>query len=348
MEKIKVAIAGASGYAGGELLRILITHPKVKIIAATSEKSAGKPVWASFPNLLGLTDLTLEALDPKKIAKKADIIFLALPHKSSSSVAAVIHGKGKRLIDLSSDLRLKDEEVYKKWYGEEHSHPELLKKSVFGLSEINYDKIKKADVIANPGCYPTGAILGLAPLLKEGVISLKGIVIDSKSGVSGAGRSLDLAYLYSEANEGVKAYKVGVHRHTPEMEQELSILSGEKITVSFTPHLIPMDRGILTTIYSSIKKDIGEQDLLSLYKKYYYGKAFIRILDQGRFPYTKDVKGSNFCDIGIKVDNRVGRIIIITAIDNLGKGAAGQAVQNMNIMMGLEETEGLLFPGLYP
>lgn len=348
MKKIKVAVAGASGYAGGELLRILITHPKVKVVAATSEKSAGKPVWTSFPSLSGLTELTLESLDPEEIAKKADIVFLALPHKSSSSAAAIIYDEGKKLIDLSADLRLKNEEVYEKWYGEKHSYPELLKKSVFGLTEINLDKIKKADVIANPGCYPTGAILGLAPLVEKGIISLKGIVIDSKSGVSGAGRSLDLACLYSEANEGVRAYKVGVHRHTPEMEQELSILAGGKISLSFTPHMVPMDRGILSTIYSDIKKDISEQELLSLYKKYYSGKTFIRILEQGRFPYTKDVRGSNFCDIGLKIDNRVGKIIIITAIDNLGKGAAGQAVQNMNVMMGLEETEGLLFPGLYP
>lgn len=348
MKKIKVAIAGASGYVGGELIRLLITHPRVKIVAATSERSAGQPVSASFPNISGLINIIYETLDPESLARKADLIFLALPHKSSATVAAVIHKKGKRLIDLSADLRLKDKEVYKKWYDEEHSHPELLKKSVFGLPEINRDKIKGADIVANPGCYPTGAILGLAPLIEERIIELKGIVIDSKSGVSGAGRSLDLGYLFSEVNEGVKAYKVGVHRHTPEIEQELSLLARNKVSVSFTPHLIPMDRGILTTIYTGIKKDITEKSLFSLYKSYYSGKTFIRILDQGIYPYTKAVRGTNLCDIGLKLDQRVGRIIVITAIDNLGKGAAGQAIQNMNIMMGIQETEGLLSPGLFP
>lgn len=348
MKKIKVAIVGASGYAGGEILRLLITHPRVKIVAATSERSAGKTVSASFPNLSGFADIIYETLDPKGIAKRADFVFLTLPHKTSAPVAAVINKEGKMLVDLSADLRLKDAGVYRKWYGEDHNHPELLKSSVYGLPEINGDKIKKADVVSNPGCYPTGAILGLAPLIEEEIINLKGIVIDSKSGITGAGRSLDLGYLFSEVNEGVKAYKVGVHRHTPEMEQELSLLAEEKITVSFTPHLIPMDRGILTTIYTNIKKDMSEQGLLSLYKRYYSGKRFVRILEQGRFPCTKDAKGTNFCDIGLKLDQRVGRIVVITAIDNLGKGAAGQAIQNMNIMMGLDEEEGLLFPGLFP
>lgn len=348
MKKIRVAIAGASGYVGGELLRLLITHPRVKIVAVTSERSTEKPVSTSFPNLSGLIDIVYETLDPKRLSKRADIIFLALPHKRSAPVAAMIYENGKRLIDLSSDLRLKDTGVYRKWYGEEHSHPELLKKAVFGLPELNRDRIKGTDIVSNPGCYPTGAILGLAPLIEEEIISLKGIVIDSKSGISGAGRGLDIGYLFSEVNEGVKAYKVGVHRHTPEMEQELSLLAGKKINVSFTPHLIPMDRGILSTMYTYIKKDMSEQALLSLYKRYFSGNAFIRILDEGKFPYTKNVRGTNFCDIGLKVDQRVGRIIVITAIDNLGKGAAGQAVQNMNIMMGLDEREGLLFPGLFP
>lgn len=348
MKKINVAIAGASGYAGGETLRILVSHPRVKIVAATSEKSAGKPLSSMFPALAGLTDLVYDTLDPEMLAKKAEVIFLALPHKSSAPVAAVINKAGKKVIDLSADLRLKDIEVYKKWYGEEHSHPGLLKNAVYGLPEIKINKIKGADLVSNPGCYPTGAILGLAPLIEEGIIDLKGIVIDSKSGVTGAGRSLELGYLFSEVNEGVKAYKVGVHRHTPEIEQELGFLAGKKVNVSFTPHLIPMDRGILTTIYTDIKKDIGEKDLIALYKRYYSQKVFIRVLEQGRFPCTKDVRGTNFCDIGLKVDSRIGRIIVVTAIDNLGKGAAGQAIQNMNIMMGLEEKEGLFFPGLFP
>jgi N-acetyl-gamma-glutamyl-phosphate reductase len=348
MKKIKVAIAGASGYAGGEALRLLVTHPGVEVVAATSEKSAGTPVSTTFPALSGLTDLIYETLDSEKLAKKAEVVFLALPHKTSAPVAAMIHEKGKKIIDLSADFRLKDAGVYKKWYGEEHSYPELIKNAIYGLPEIKGKKIKGKNIVSNPGCYPTGAILGLAPLIEEEIINLKGIVIDSKSGVTGAGRSPDIGYLFSEVNEGVKAYKVGVHRHTPEIEQELSLLAGEKVAVSFTPHLIPMDRGILTTIYTSIKKDTDDLSLLSRYKRYYSGRIFIRILDQGRFPYTKDVRGTNFCNIGLKVDNRVGRIIVITAIDNLGKGAAGQAIQNMNIMMGLDEKEGLLFPGLFP
>lgn len=348
MKKINVAIAGASGYVGGELLRLLIAHPTVKIVAVTSERSAGRPVSTSFPYLAGMTDLIYESLDPKMLAAKADLVFLSLPHKTSAPVASTVHKEGKRLVDLSADLRLKDPKIYREWYGVDHSHPELLKGSVFGLSELNRKKIGKATVVANPGCYPTGAILGIAPLIEEGTIECEGIVIDSKSGVSGAGRTLESGLLFSEVNEGAKAYKVGSHRHIPEIEQELSLLAGEKVTVSFTPHLIPMDRGILTTIYIYPKKATTDSALISLYKKYYRGEAFIRVLNEGQFPYTKDVRGTNFCDIGIKSDTRADRIIVITAIDNLGKGASGQAVQNMNIMLGLDETEGLLFPAVFP
>jgi N-acetyl-gamma-glutamyl-phosphate reductase len=346
--KLKLAIVGSSGYAGGELFRILLHHPRATVTAVTSEKSAGKPIADIFPHLAGLADLICEPLDPEAVAKKSDFIFLALPHVASQEAAFRFHQLGKKVVDLSADYRLADPALYETWYEHCHQHPDLLRNAVYGLPELHRGKIKNASLVANPGCYPTSAILGLAPLLKKGIVDLQSIVIDSKSGVSGAGRSPSLAHHYSEVNEGLMAYKIGTHRHTPEIEQELSILAGRQVTVSFTPHLIPMNRGILTTTYARFSRETNAAQLHALYEEFYKQEPFVRLLSAGQFPNVRNVRGSNFCDIGVHADSRTGRAVVVTAIDNLGKGASGQAIQNMNLMMGFDETEGLKFAGLFP
>lgn len=347
-DKLKVAVAGSSGYAGGELLRLLLAHPRVTVTAVTSEKSAGQPISSIFPNLLGLTELVCEPLDPEAISRKADLVFLALPHVASQDACHHFRRLGKKVVDLSADFRLNDPAVYEKWYEHSHQYPGLLKEAVYGLPELHRSRIKGAMLIANPGCYPTGALLGLAPLVKEKAIDLSSIVIDSKSGVSGAGRSPSLAHHFPEVNEGFAAYKVATHRHTPEIEQELSLLASRKVTVSFTPHLVPMNRGILTTIYARFTKPIGQAGLHEMYREFYKAERFIRLLPSGQAPNVRHVRGSNFCDIGVFSDPRTDRAVIVTAIDNLVKGASGQAVQNMNIMMGFDEAEGLKLAGLFP
>ena len=346
--KLKIAIVGSSGYTGGELFRILLHHPLATVTVVTSEKSAGKPITDIFPHLAGLTDLICEPLDPEAIAKKADFIFLALPHVTAQEAAFRFHKLGRKVVDLSADYRLADPASYEKWYEHCHQYPDLLKSAVYGLPELHREKIKKASLIANPGCYPTSAILGLAPLLKKGIVDLQSIIIDSKSGVSGAGRSPSLAHLYPEVNEGLMAYNIGTHRHTPEIEQELSGLAGNQVTVSFTPHLVPMNRGILTTIYARFSLETNAAQLHALYEEFYRQEPFVRLFPAGRFPNVRNVRGSNFCDVGVHADPRTGRAVVVTAIDNLVKGASGQAVQNMNLMMGFEETEGQKFARLFP
>jgi len=299
-----------------------------------------------FPGLDKFSGLKFE--DPANFSafSKAQLIFSALPHHASMEVVPHFIKKGQKVIDLSADFRLKSARVYGLWYGK-HTAKDLLKKAVYGIPELYRDKIKDAVLIANPGCYPTGAILGLAPILKAGIIDTDSIVIDSKSGVSGAGRTASLDTSFSEVNEGFKAYNVGEHRHTPEIEQELSRIAGKDIEVTFTPHLLPVNRGILSTMYASLKgKNVSYATVLNAYNKYYTNEFFIRIMPEGTYPNLSYVKGSNFCDIGFKIDKRTGRLIIITAIDNLVKGASGQAVQNMNIMFGFSETAGLLLPPL--
>lgn len=347
-KKLNIAIVGSSGYTGGELYRLLLQHPRATVTAITSEKSAGRPITAIFPHLAGLTELICEPLDPDVITKKADFVFLALPHVTAQEAAFRFHKLGKKVVDLSADYRLADPSLYERWYEHRHQYPELLKIAVYGLPELHREKIKKALLIANPGCYPTSAILGLAPLLKKSRIDPQSIIIDSKSGVSGAGRSSSLAHLYPEVNEGLMAYKIGTHRHTPEIEQELSALSGGKVVVSFTPHLIPMNRGILTTIYASLRDQTDTGQVHSLYQEFYKNEPFVRLLPVGEFPNVRNVRGSNFCDIGVYADPRTGRAVVVSAIDNLVKGASGQAIQNMNLMMGFDETEGLKFAGLFP
>jgi len=345
---LKVAVVGASGYTGVELIRILHNHPEVAVTSVTSEQSAGKRLSDVFPSLRGRYDKVLEPLVPEKIAEKVDIVFTALPHKAAMEVVPAFLAAGRIVIDLSADYRLHDPEVYAAWY-DQHLNPELLSEAVYGLPELRREEIAAARLVANPGCYPTSVILGLMPLLKEGLIDTASIIADSKSGVSGAGRGAKVDSLYCEVNEGFKAYGVGgVHRHIPEIEQEISLLAGRKTMISFTPHLVPMDRGILSTIYAATVKPISATDIHSLYEEHYDGEAFVRVLPQGEFPSTAFVRGSNFCDIGITFDNRTGRIIIVSALDNLVKGAAGQAVQNMNIVCDFPETMGLELIPLYP
>lgn len=346
--KLKIAIIGSSGYTGGELFRILLLHPHVAVTTVTSEKSAGKPIADIFPHLAGLTDLVCEPLDPETIAKKTDIAFLALPHVTAQEAAYRLHQLGIKVVDLSADYRLSDPALYEKWYEHCHQYPDLLSSAVYGLPELHREQIQKASLVANPGCYPTSAILGLAPLVRNRLIDLAGIVVDSKSGVSGAGRSPGLPYHFPEANEAFMAYKIGTHRHTPEIEQEVSKLAGKPVTLSFTPHLVPMNRGILTTIYAGLSTQTDTAQLHALYKETYKNEPFVRVLPIGQFPNVRNVRGSNFCDLGVYADQRTGRAVIVSAIDNLVKGASGQAIQNMNLMAGFEETAGLRFAAMFP
>lgn len=345
---LKIAIVGASGYTGLELIRILHCHPEVAVTCLTSEQSAGKRISEVFPTLRGRCDIVLENLEPVRVAEKADIIFTALPHKAAMEVVPTFLKLGKKVIDLSADYRLSDPAVYGEWY-EPHLNPENLKKAVYGLPEIRRDRIKGAQLVANPGCYPTSIILALAPLLKNGLIDLSSIIADSASGVTGTGRSAKVDSLYCEVNEGYKAYGVGgAHRHTPEIEQELSLLAGEELKITFTPHLVPMDRGILSTVYATPEKTLDTATIAALYREFYDGEPFVRVLPSGSLPSTAFVRGSNFCDIAPLVDSRTGRIIIVSAIDNLVKGASGQAIQNMNLLCGFPETTGLEGLALFP
>lgn len=345
---LKVAIVGASGYTGLELIRILHCHPEVAVTCLTSEQSAGRKISDIFPTLRGRCDLVLENLEPVRVAGKADLIFTALPHKAAMEVVPTFLKLGRRVIDLSADYRLSDPEVYGAWY-EPHLNPANLKKAVYGLPEVRRAKIRGARLVANPGCYPTSIILGLAPLLKKGLINTGDIIADSASGVTGAGRAAKVDSLYCEVNEGFRAYGVGgVHRHTPEIEQELSLLAGEPLVITFTPHLVPMDRGILSTVYATPRTATTTEKLVRLYQEYYKGEPFVRVLPPGTLPSTAFVRGSNFCDIAPLVDQRTGRIIVVSAIDNLVKGASGQAVQNMNIVCRFPESMGLEGLALFP
>lgn len=346
MKKKRAAILGASGYTGGELLRLLLVHPHVEVAHMTADKHAGRNLSAVFPHLGGFIDKKLEPLDPGALPDDIDVVFLALPHGESARVVRELYDKDLKIIDLGADFRL-SRKVYKDWYGE-HPCPELIEEAVYGLPEINRAGIKDTKLIANPGCYPTSAILGIAPLLKEGLIEPDTIIVDSKSGVSGAGRSPSLDYQFCEVNEGVKAYKVGEHRHMPEIEEVLSVYSGNGVSVSFTPHLIPMDRGILSTIYVRLKKKRTTGQLISLFEEHYGGERFVRISPEKVYPSTSQVRGSNFCDIGMRVDEGKKTAVIVSVIDNLVKGASGAAVQNMNIMMGFEESAGLDIPPVFP
>lgn len=345
--KTKVGIIGATGYTGVELLRLLLRHPEVEITALTSQKYAGLPIGQVFPSLFNHLEIPCEALSVEEISKKTDFVFTALPHKTAMETVPLFYRSGKRVVDLSADFRLKDAAIYESWY-QKHTSPELLSDSVYGLPELHREKIRTAKIVGNPGCYPTGALIGLVPLMKKKVIHTDGIVVDSKSGVSGAGRDVILESLFCEVNEGVKAYKIFAHRHTPEIEQELCGIAKREVRITFVPHLIPMDRGILTTLYVQLTQKMKTEDLLNLFNESYEGEPFVRVYPKGKLPNTKDVRGSNFCDIGAVVSESGDRAVIVTAIDNLVKGASGEAIQNMNIMLGYPETMGLEVVPLYP
>jgi N-acetyl-gamma-glutamyl-phosphate reductase len=345
--KTRVGVIGATGYTGVELLRLLLLHPEVEVTVLTSQKYAGVEVDQVFPSLTSRLQIKCEELIIDRISTKIDFIFTAVPHKTAMETVPLFYQKGKRIVDLSADFRFKDPEVYERWY-QKHTSADLLSESVYGLPELHREEIKNAKIVGNPGCYPTGALIGLIPLVKKGMISYENIVIDAKSGVSGAGRDVVLGSLFCEVNEGVKAYKIFDHRHLPEIEQELGQLAQKKITVTFVPHLIPMDRGILTTLYVNLNKKMKTEDVLSILQEYYRGEPFIRIYPKGKIPNTKDVRGSNYCDIGVIVSESDSRGVVVTAIDNLVKGASGQAVQNMNIMLGYPETMGLDVLPLFP
>jgi N-acetyl-gamma-glutamyl-phosphate reductase len=344
---LKVAVVGASGYTGVELLRILSGHPEVAVTCVTSERSAGKTVGEIFPSVRDRYTQVLEKLEPMQVCEKADFIFTALPHQAAMLVVPSFLEKGKKVVDLSADYRFHDPALYGAWY-QPHMNPDLLAKAVYGLPELHRKAIAESDLVGNPGCYPTSIILGLAPLLKKGLLDISTIIADSKSAVSGAGRGAKVDTLFCEVNEGFKAYGIAAHRHTPEIEQELSLLAGEQVTISFTPHLVPMDRGILSTLYATLTKETSVDELLSLYQKFYRNEGFVRVLPEGAYPSTLYVRGSNFCDIGLTIDKRTGRVIVVSAIDNLVKGASGQAVQNMNIMNGFPENLGLDALPLFP
>jgi N-acetyl-gamma-glutamyl-phosphate reductase len=346
--KLTVGICGASGYTGMELLRILALHPDVKVTAVTSEKSAGKGLREVFPFLSAYAGLAFEPMDRERLLGKADLFFLALPHGASQEAVHYFFSKGRKVVDLSADYRITDPKTYAAWYGLLHNQQQTLKKAVYGLPEIYRKKIQKASLIANPGCYPTSAILGLMPAVRNRLVDLSTLIIDSKSGTSGAGRKADLGTSFCEVNEGFKAYGLVTHRHTPEIEQEISNLAGKKVVVNFTPHLLPVDRGILTTIYAKLNRKADTGHVLSLYRTAYAKEPFVRVLPEGVLPNIKNVRGTNICEIGVKVNDRTDTLIIVSAIDNLVKGASGQAVQNMNLMMGFSETAGLGQLALYP
>ncbi|MDR0618140.1 MAG: N-acetyl-gamma-glutamyl-phosphate reductase [Endomicrobium sp.] len=339
---IKVGIVGITGYTGEELLKILSLHSDVKITGlygrSTSEQRLLKDIYSNFANL----NLIVESLDIDKISKNCDLVFLALPHGVAFQLVPEFINKGVKVIDLSADFRLKDVSTYEQWYKVNHTAKDFVQKAVYGLSEINFENIKTASLIANPGCYPTSITLGIAPSIKENFVDLNTITIDSKSGISGAGRKSAQEYFENEY-PNCKAYKIaGTHRHIPEIEQELSGLSGQNVVVGFTPHIIPVERGMLSTIYLNLKRPVITDKVLKYYRDFYKNKVFIKVFNDGDLPSIKDVVNTNYCCIGLKVDMRTNKLIIISVIDNLVKGASGQAVQNMNIMFGLKESTGLI------
>ena len=344
---LKLGIIGATGYVGAEIVRLLALRDDIKITAVVSNSFAGQPFSNIYPSLRGIYDNICDTLDMDEISEKADYFITALPHGVSASVIPGLLEKGKRVIDHSGDFRFRDVKVYEKWYKVTHTAPHLVSSAVYGLPELYRNEIKTASLVADPGCYPTCSILGIAPALKNGIASHQDIVINAVSGVSGAGRKSELAYSFCETDENFKAYGIGNHRHTPEIEQELSLICGKPVIVSFTPHLAPLKRGMLVTSYLNLNSQLSPADIHSLYEDYYRNEPFVRILPLGQFPETKYVAGSNYIDIGIAVDHRLNKLIVISTLDNLGKGSASQAVQALNIMAGFEETKGLLSSGLY-
>jgi N-acetyl-gamma-glutamyl-phosphate reductase len=336
---------------GAELLRLLSVHPKVEVTAVTSERLSGERLDRVFPHLRGLSNLSFQELDASRLADTADLAFLALPHMESQRAVPALRKLGRKAIDLSADYRLADASLYATWYKAPHGDAEGLREAVYGLPELHRKAVSGASLVASPGCYPMGAVLAIAPLLKTGMAVGEGIVIDGKSGVTGAGaqgRQVDPMYLYTEANENVQAYGIASHRHTPEIEQELSALAGRAVVVSFTPHLVPLNRGLLTTAYVPLAGTATTAALMALYREFYADEPFVRVVDEGRRPTTRSVVGSNFCDVTVVADPRTRRAICVSALDNLGKGGSANGIQNLNIMMGWDERTGLDAPPVYP
>ena len=345
---IKVGIIGATGYAGAELVRLLMNHKEVEIVWLGSRSYTGQKYSSIYQNMFQFTEAICKDDNMQALAEEADVIFTATPQGLCASLIKEEILQKTRIIDLSADFRLKDVKVYEDWYNIEHKAPEFIEEAVYGLCEINREQIRQARLVANPGCYTTCSILTCYPLVKEGLIRPETLIIDAKSGTSGAGRGAKTDNLFCEVNENMKAYGVASHRHTPEIEEQLGYAAGKEFRINFTPHLVPMNRGILVTAYASLEEGVTDQQIKDAYKKYYQDEFYIRILEENVFPQTKWVEGSNFVDVNFKTDKRTNRVILMGAIDNLVKGAAGQAVQNMNLMFGLEETEGLKTVPVFP
>lgn len=345
---VRVGIIGSTGYAGAEIVRLLLQHRDVEIKWYGSRSYIDKRYYEVFQNMFQLVDDKCLDDNMEELADMADVIFTATPQGLCASLVNESILNKVKIIDLSADFRIKDVAVYEKWYGIEHKSPQFIKEAVYGLPEINREMVKTARLIANPGCYPTCSFLSIYPLAKEGIIDMKSIIIDAKSGTSGAGRGAKVNNLYCEVNENIKAYGVLTHRHTPEIEEQLSYASGKEAEVIFTPHLVPMNRGILVTAYANLAKSVTYDEVKAIYDTYYNNERFVRVLDKDVCPETRWVEGSNFVDVNFKIDERTNRVVIMGAMDNLVKGAAGQAVQNMNLMFGFDETEGLLGVPLFP
>lgn len=347
-KKLRIAIVGSTGYGGVELMRLLHAHPSAEITSVISSSAAGTKITEGYPHLQAIREELLDDVTPALIKEKADLVFLATPAGVAAKLAPQYLEVGLKIVDLSGDFRIKDRAVYEQWYNKPAAEQQHLDQAVFGLCEVYGEQVVGKSFISNPGCFPTATLLGLVPALQAGLIDHSTIIIDTKTGVSGAGRAASVGYHYPEINENFKAYKVNKHQHIPEVEMVLSQVANEPVTVSFTTHLVPMTRGILSTMYAKLKEDVTEQQLIELYEQYYEGRPFVRIRPQGNYPATKEVWGSNYCDIGFSIDPRTKRVTIISVIDNLVKGAAGQAIQNMNLMMGWDEQLGLQFVPVYP
>lgn len=345
---IKAGIIGSTGYAGQELVRLLLQHKEAEIVWYGSRSYIDKRYSSVFGNMTKLVDAKCLDDNMEELAKQADVVFTATPQGLCASLVNEDVLSKTKIIDLSADFRIKDVKTYEEWYGIEHKSPQFIEEAVYGLCEINREEIKKARLIANPGCYPTCSTLSIYPLAKEGLIDMSTLIIDAKSGTSGAGRGAKVNNLYCEVNESIKAYGVATHRHTPEIEEQLSYASGEDVKLNFTPHLVPMNRGILITAYATLKKDVSYEEVKAVYDKYYEKEYFVRVLDKDVCPETRWVEGSNFVDVNFKIDKRTNRMIMMGAMDNLVKGAAGQAVQNMNLLFGLDEQEGLRLVPMFP
>lgn len=345
---IKAGMIGSTGYAGGELARLLLQRDDVEILWYGSRSYVGQKYASVYPNLFKIVDENCQDDAIKELADQVDVIFTATPQGLCASLIDEEILSKVKVIDLSADFRIKDQAVYEKWYKLEHKSPQFLGEAVYGLPEVNREKVKTARLIANPGCFPTCSFLAVFPMVKEGLIDPNTLIIDAKSGTSGAGRGAKTDNLYCEVNESIKAYGVGTHRHTPEIEEQLSYAAGQLVTISFTPHLVPMNRGILVTAYASLNGTVTEEEARDVYEKYYQNEYFVRLLEPGAVPQTRWVEGSNFADVNFKIDPRTNRVVMMGAIDNMVKGAAGQAVQNMNLMFGLPEQTGLRQLPMFP